>query len=129
VDLISRVDARKPKLAVADAAQRVKESEVRLTSDRVIGLADATSAPESRQGPGNVEQTERNPLSSLTIKAPADGMWSPHAELSRERTLRQRRRIQDRDRAWAGAAIAELPISPRSTVVQRLARSQPPRPD
>jgi HlyD family secretion protein len=122
-DLISRVDAEKFKLAVADAEQRVKESEQKLASDRAIGAADATSARQkAEKARFDVEQAERN-LASLGIKAPAEGLVTLLPNYRASTPFGAVAEFKAGDRAWAGAAIAELPDLASIHVIARIDES------
>lgn len=122
-ELVSRVDAEKFKLAVADAAARVKEAEQKLKSDRAIGAAEVTSARQKAdKARFDVEQAERS-LASLAIKAPAGGMVTLLPNYRAAGPFGTAGEFKPGDRAWAGAAIAELPDLSSIRVVARIDES------
>jgi RND family efflux transporter MFP subunit len=109
-DILSKVDAEKRAITVANAERLVKELEEKVAGEREIGAADVTIAQQKvakmRQ---DVAEAERL-IAAFELKAPSDGMVSLlqnfRAGGPMSRTSPEFRRG---DRAWAGAAIAELP--------------------
>lgn len=108
-DLISRVEAEKFKLALADAEQRRGETESRLAANRRGAAADESSRRQRRDKAAlEVAKAERD-LAALSLVAPGDGTiaildnWRASGAFDRGREFREG------DRAWAGAAIAEVP--------------------
>ena len=109
-ELLSKVDAEKRTIAVANAERLVAELEEKLAGEREIGAADMTIAQQKVDKMRyDVDETERL-IQSLTLKAPRDGMVTllpnfraggPMARTSPE--------FRRGDRAWSGAGIAELP--------------------
>ncbi|HSK11472.1 MAG TPA: hypothetical protein VK911_17945, partial [Vicinamibacterales bacterium] len=72
-DLISRVEAEKFKLALADAEQRRAENESRLEANRRGAAADEASRRQRRDKAAlEVAKAERD-LAALSLAAPADG--------------------------------------------------------
>jgi RND family efflux transporter MFP subunit len=109
-ELLSKVDAEKRAIAVANAERLVKELEDKLTGEREIGAADVAIAQQKVDKTRyDVAETERL-IASLTLKAPRDGMVTLlqnfRAGGPMSRTSPEFRRG---DRAWSGAGIAELP--------------------
>jgi RND family efflux transporter MFP subunit len=109
-ELLSKVDAEKRAIAVANVERLVQELEEKLAAEREIGVADVTIAQQKVDKMRyDVDETERL-IQSLTLKAPRDGMVTllpnfraggPMARTSPE--------FRRGDRAWSGAGIAELP--------------------
>jgi multidrug efflux pump subunit AcrA (membrane-fusion protein) len=109
-DLLSKVDAEKRAITVANAERLVKELEEKLAGEREIGTAEVAIAQQKVDKMRyDVDETERL-IRSLTLKAPRDGMVTllpnfraggPMARTSPE--------FRRGDRAWSGAGIAELP--------------------
>jgi HlyD family secretion protein len=109
-ELLSKVDAEKRAIAVANAERSVKELEEKLAAEREIGAADVAIAQQKVDKTRyDVAETERM-IASLTLRAPRDGMVSLlqnfRAGGPMSRTSPEFRRG---DRAWSGAGIAELP--------------------
>jgi HlyD family secretion protein len=109
-ELLSRVDAEKRSITVANAMRLVKEREEKVAAEREIGAADVAIAQQKvDKAQQDVAETERV-IASLTLAAPRDGMVSLlqnfRAGGPMSRTSPEFRRG---DRAWSGAGIAELP--------------------
>jgi multidrug efflux pump subunit AcrA (membrane-fusion protein) len=110
LDLRSRVDAEKLKLAVADAEAHLRELEAKVKGEEGAAAADVASARQKRdKAQYDVAETTRI-IESLTMRAPASGTISllPNFRAGGpgSRTAPEFKRG---DRAWFGAAIAELP--------------------
>ena len=105
-EILSAIDGEQAKLKVADAEQKLKEAEAKLKANRSSAGADlASKQQKSNQAVFQVQQDERS-LASLTVHAPLDGVlalqnhWQPpNGSVP----------FKPGDRAWPGAAIAELP--------------------
>lgn len=109
-DLLSRVDAEKRAIAVANADRFVTEMEEKLAGEREAAAADVAIAEHKiAKTRFDLEDTERI-MRALTLRAPSDGMVSllPNFRAGgpMSRTAPEFRRG---DRAWSGAGIAELP--------------------
>ena len=108
-EILSKIEGEEAKLKVADAEQELREAEEKVKSDRAAAAADLQGEKEKRdKALFEVGQAEQN-ISGMTLKAPADGMvtlvlnWRPSDPSG------GRSEFKEGDRAWAGAAIAELP--------------------
>lgn len=109
-EILSQIDGEKAKLTLADAEQALREAEQKLKSDRVAIAADVASKQQKRgKASFDVNQAKAN-IERMTLRAPAAGMV----------TLLNNFRAggffgssapewKEGDRAWPGAAIAELP--------------------
>jgi RND family efflux transporter MFP subunit len=109
-ELLSKVDAEKRTIAVANADRLVKELEERLVAEREIAAVDVAIAEQRvRKARSDLEETQRI-IESLTLRAPRDGMVSllPNFRAGGPMS-RSAPEFRRGDRAWSGAAIAELP--------------------
>ena len=109
-ELVSRVDAEKLLLALSDAEARVRELERKVEGEGAASAADVAIARQKRDKAGfDVRETERI-IASLTMRAPASGSISllPNYRGGNPFT-RSAPEFRRGDRAWFGAAIAELP--------------------
>lgn len=109
-ELLSKVDAEKRAIALANAERTVKELEGRVTGESEVGAVDVAMAQQRvDKMRSDLEETQRI-VDTLTLRAPRDGMVSlmPNFRAGgpMSRTAPEFRRG---DRAWSGAAIAELP--------------------
>jgi HlyD family secretion protein len=105
-EIVSVIEGEEAKLKLADAEQKVKESEAKLNADRSAAQADIASKKQKQdQAAFQVQQDERS-LAMLSLRAPLDGVvalqnhWQPQGGPTP---------FKPGDRAWPGAAIAELP--------------------
>lgn len=109
-DLVSRIEFENAKLSVADAEQRLKEVEAKILSTRAAAEAELVGKKRRRdKAQFDVERTEQS-IGALKLLAPADGTVN---------VLENPRsggpfggggvEFREGDRAWAGAAILELP--------------------
>lgn len=108
--LLSKVEAEKRAIAVANAERFVTELEAKVAGEREAAAADvAIAAQKVAKTRYDLEDTERI-MSALTLRAPSAGMVSllPNFRAGgpMSRTAPEFRRG---DRAWSGAGIAELP--------------------
>jgi RND family efflux transporter MFP subunit len=128
-EIVSKIEGEKAKLALADAEQKFREAETKQKSDRTLNQATIESTEQARsKAKYDMERAERA-LAQMSVRAPSAGTitilqhWSG-SDMAQYRTG---------DRAWPGAAIAELPdastlrISARvdETERGRLAPKQP----
>jgi HlyD family secretion protein len=105
-EILSVIEGEQAKLKVLDAEQKLKEAEAKLKADRSSAGADLGSKKQKfDQAVFQVKQDERS-LASLSLHAPLDGVvalqnhWEPQGGQTP---------FKAGDRAWPGAAIAELP--------------------
>jgi RND family efflux transporter MFP subunit len=109
-ELLSKVDAEKRAIAVANAERFVKEIEDKLAGEREIGASDVAIAQQKVDKTRyDVAETERV-MASLTLRAPRNGMVSilPNFRAGGPMS-RSSPEFRRGDRAWSGAGIAELP--------------------
>jgi HlyD family secretion protein len=106
LEILSVIEGEQAKLKVVDAEETLKAAEAKLKADRSSAAADLASKKEKlSQAKFQVQQDERS-VASLTLRAPLDGVvalqnhWQPQGGPTP---------FKPGDRAWPGAAIAELP--------------------
>jgi hypothetical protein len=108
-ELISRVEAEKFKLNLADARRRFAESQTKVEADRRAAAADLDSRRQKRDKAAlEVAKAERD-LAALTVVAPAGGSVSILNNGRAGGPMSAGREFREGDRAWPGAAIAEVP--------------------
>ena len=120
-EILSAIEGEQAKLKLADAEQKVKETEAKLKADRAAAVSGLSSKQQKRdQASFQVAQDERS-LGSLTLLAPLDGVvalqnhWQPQGGPTP---------FKPGDRAWPGAAIAELPDSSALKLVARVEEAE-----
>lgn len=109
-ELRARLDAEKFVLAAADAEEHVDELEKKVEGERIAAQADVVIARQKRdKAQFDVQEAERI-IASLQVRAPMAGSISllPNFR-SGGPGMRSAPEFKRGDRAWFGAAIAELP--------------------
>ena len=104
-EIVSKIEGEKAKLSLADAQQKLTEAEAKQKSDRSLNQATIESMEQARKkAKYDVERAERA-LAKMSVRAPAAGTIAILQHWSGSDTTQYRAG----DRAWPGAAIAELP--------------------
>jgi HlyD family secretion protein len=104
-EIVSKIEGEEAKLKLADAEQKQREAETKQRSDQTLNQATIESKEEaSKKGKYDVERMERA-LTQMTLRAPSPGTISLLQHWSGSSMTAYR----PGDRAWPGAAIAELP--------------------
>jgi HlyD family secretion protein len=110
-DVIAPIENEKNLLALDKAEQKLKELDTKKASRRVGAEADmAGIIRKQKKAQADLEQAERN-MAALTLTSPMDGLITLLAN-SRARTSLvggSTPLFKEGDRAYAGAAIAEIP--------------------
>jgi HlyD family secretion protein len=105
-EILSVIEGEQAKLKLADAEQKEKENEAKLKADRAAAVSDLASKQQKHDQAAFQVQLDERALDSLTLRAPLDGVvalqnhWQPQGSPTT---------FKPGDRAWPGAAIAELP--------------------
>ena len=110
VEISSRIDAEKLRVAVTVAEEHLKAAEAIERGERAAAAADVTiSRQKSDKARYDVADSERI-VANLTMRAPAEGTVSllPNTRAGAAFS-RSAPEFKRGDRAWFGAAIAELP--------------------
>ncbi|HTG99328.1 MAG TPA: efflux RND transporter periplasmic adaptor subunit [Vicinamibacterales bacterium] len=108
-DTVSRLDVEQAKLAVVDAQQRERELNEKVKSDETSAQADLSAKRHKREKAlFDLRRAERG-LENLELKAPASGMVNVLPNFRSGSMFGGQQEFQEGDRAWAGAAILELP--------------------
>jgi RND family efflux transporter MFP subunit len=104
-EIVSKIEGEEAKLKLADAEQKLREAETKQESDQALNKATIESTEQaSTKAKYDMERAERA-LGQMSLRAPSAGTitilqhWSG-GNMAPYRTG---------DRAWPGAAIAELP--------------------
>jgi HlyD family secretion protein len=105
-EILSVIEGEQAKLKLADAEQKQKETEAKLKADRAAAVSDLASKQQKHDQAAFQVELDQRALESLTLRAPLDGVvalqnhWQPQGSPTT---------FKPGDRAWPGAAIAELP--------------------
>lgn len=115
-EIVSKIEGEEAKLKLADAEQKLREAETKEKSDQALNKATIDSKEEaSQKAKYDVTRAERA-LSQMSQRAPSAGTISllQHWGGSGMVTYRPG------DRAWPGAAIAELPDATTLRITARV---------
>jgi HlyD family secretion protein len=108
-EILSKIDGEEAELKLADAEQKLKEVEAKLKADQTSDAADTQSKEQKRdKSLYQVQRSDRS-LSVLALKAPIDGMVTLDTNWRASSMFGNGAPFKAGDRAWPGAAIAELP--------------------
>ena len=108
-ELVSRVESEKLELALADAEEKVRAQATRLEGERRGAAADRAVIRLKRDKAAlDVSDTERI-IASLSMASPGNGQLSLLPNFRNAQFSRTAPEFKRGDRAWFGAAIAELP--------------------
>ena len=104
-EIVSKIEGEKAKLALADADQKLREAEAKQKADHTLNAATIESTEQAKNKANyDVEKAERA-LAQMSVKAPSAGTITILQHWSGSNMAP----YQTGDRAWPGAAIAELP--------------------
>ena len=118
-DLIARLDYERAKLALADARQRLIETDAKNLAAQASNRANLAAIERRRQkAVDDLARTDRS-LAALQLKAPSAGVVSL---LMNYRTGGPfgAQEFREGDRAWSGAGVVELPDLTSVHVTARL---------
>jgi HlyD family secretion protein len=104
-EIVSKIEGEEAKLKLADAEQSLREAETKQKSDQALNRATIESTEQaSNKARFDVKRAERS-LEAMAVRAPSAGTISllDHWTGSSDAPYRPG------DRAWPGAAIANLP--------------------
>jgi len=104
-EIVSKIEGEEAKLKLADAEQALREAETKQKSDQALNRATIESTEQaSNKARFDVKRAERS-LEAMAVRAPSAGTISllDHWTGSSDAPYRPG------DRAWPGAAIANLP--------------------
>lgn len=108
-EILSKIDGEEAQLKLADAQQKLKEAEAKLKADKDFDAADLEGKIQKRdQASFKVKQTDRV-LSVLQLRAPSDGIVTLLNNWRASGFFGNGAPFKPGDRAWPGAALAELP--------------------
>jgi HlyD family secretion protein len=109
-ETVSRIEHEQAKLALADAEQKLRELEAKVTSGSTAMEADLSNKRRKREKAMFDFQRAERGIQNLQLKAPASGMVNVLTNYRASGTWgNQQVEFREGDRAWPGAAILELP--------------------
>lgn len=108
-EILSKIEGQEAQLKLADAEQKLKEVDAKLAADKASDAADIQSKQQKRdKALHQVGQSEHS-LNLLVLRAPIDGIVSLDTNWQASGQFGSGTPYKPGDRAWPGAAIAELP--------------------
>ncbi len=110
-EILSEIDGAKNRLKLTDAEQKFTELQQKDKSTDASGAADIEAKKlKRRKALFDVRLAEKQ-IASLTLRAPADGMVTimPNFRARNWMSGGSTPDFKEGDRAWGGAAVAELP--------------------
>jgi HlyD family secretion protein len=123
-EILSKIDGEEAELKLADAEQKLKEVEAKLTADKASDAADIQSKEQKRdKSLYQVQQSDRS-LHVLVLKAPLDGVVTLDNNWRAASMFGNGAPFKAGDRAWPGAAIAELPDLSSLNITVRIDESE-----
>lgn len=108
-EILSEIDGEKTKLTLADSQQKVKESEEKINSGRLSVDADVAMKKKKREKAVFDVQLAERQIASMTLRAPSDGMLTTLPNFRANMFGNNAPDFKEGDRAWPGAAVAEIP--------------------
>lgn len=115
-EIVSKIEGEEANLKLADAQQKLREAETKQKSDQTLNKATIESTVEaSKKAKFDVTRAERS-LAQMTLRAPSAGTIS----LLQHWTGSSDAPYRPGDRAWPGAAIAELPDATTLRITARV---------
>jgi HlyD family secretion protein len=115
-EIVSEIEGGEAKLKVADAEQKLREAEAKLTFDREGAQATINNKVEANKKAAFDVQRAQLALSRMTLRAPAAGVISLATILRPENEAP----FKPGDQVWPGAPIAELPDASTLSVSARV---------
>jgi RND family efflux transporter MFP subunit len=120
-EILSVIEGEQAKLKLADAEQKQKETDAKLKADRAAAVSDLASKQQKHDQAAFQVELDQRALDSLTLRAPLDGVvalqnhWQPQGSPTT---------FKPGDRAWPGAAIAELPDGSALKIAARVEEAE-----
>jgi HlyD family secretion protein len=108
-EILSDIDGQKNKLALSDTQQKLSESEQKLKSGQLGLAADVEMKKKKREKAIFDVELAKRQIAALTVRSPVDGMVTvlPNFRAVMWGTVPPD--FKEGDRAWPGAAVAEIP--------------------
>ncbi len=115
-EIVSKIEGEEAKLKLADSEQKLREAQTKQKSDERLNQATIDSKQQATAKARYDVAREEKALAQMKLLAPAGGSISllQHWTGSNQTTYRAG------DRAWPGAAIAELPDATTLRVIARV---------
>jgi HlyD family secretion protein len=108
-EILSEIEGEKTKLTLASSEQKLLESKERVKSGKISTSANVElRKKKSEKAQYDVDLAERQ-IASLTLRSPSDGMVTALPNFRASMFGGNPPDFKEGDRAWPGAAVAEIP--------------------
>ena len=108
-EILSDIDGQKNRLALSDSQQKLSQAEQKLKSGQQGLAADVEMKKKKREKAEFDVQLAQRQMAALTVKSPVDGMVTVLPNFRAVMWGTAPPDFKEGDRAWPGAAVAEIP--------------------
>jgi HlyD family secretion protein len=108
-EILSEIDGEKNKLALASSQEKFREAEVKLDSGKVGSRANIEQKKKKRDKALYDVRLAEHQIAALTLRAPGNGVVTLLPNFRATMFGGNAPDFREGDRAWPGAAIAEIP--------------------
>lgn len=123
-EILSAIDGAEARLKQADAEQTLKEAEAKLKADRTAAAADLASKNKKREEAAFQLQQDERTVNSLVLRATQEGIVVLQNNWRASGPMQPSTGFKAGDRAWPGAALAELPDPSSLRVTGRIEEAE-----
>ena len=108
-EILSEIDGEKNKLTLASSQEKLRAAQSKLDSGKLGSAADIAQKKKKRDKALFDVRLAEHQIASLTLRAPGDGVVTVLPNFRATMFGGNAPDFREGDRAWAGAAIAEIP--------------------
>ena len=108
-EILSAIDGAEARLTEANARRKLQEAEEKLAADRAAAAGDLASKKKKREEASYQVQLDERTIHSLVLHAPQNGLIVLQNNWRASGPMQPSTAFKAGDRAWPGAALAELP--------------------
>jgi len=108
-EILSEIDGEKNKLTLASSQEKLRAAQAKLDSGKLGSAADIAQKKKKRDKALFDVKLAEHQIASMTLRAPGDGVVTVLPNFRATMFGGNAPDFREGDRAWAGAAIAEIP--------------------
>jgi HlyD family secretion protein len=108
-EILSEIDGEKNKLTLASSQEKLRAAQAKLDSGKLGSAADIAQKKKKRDKALFDVKLAEHQIASLTLRAPGDGVVTVLPNFRATMFGGNAPDFREGDRAWPGAAIAEIP--------------------